>query len=64
MFKKLIGLLSQLPESPGISFVRLFLIYIIATQEQGTVSEFAELMRKQSQKMEEEMTTAAEAYMK
>ncbi len=64
MFKKLVRLLSQVPESGGINFVRVFLIYIIATQDPETVSEFAKLMKKQSENMEEEMITAAEAYMR
>ncbi|MCP4107405.1 MAG: Rpn family recombination-promoting nuclease/putative transposase, partial [Desulfobacteraceae bacterium] len=57
MFRKLVRLLSKLPETGGINFMRVFLIYIIETQEQETVSEFAKLMKKQSKKMEGEMTT-------
>ncbi|MCP4344610.1 MAG: Rpn family recombination-promoting nuclease/putative transposase [Desulfobacterales bacterium] len=64
MFRRLVRLLSKLPETGGINFMRVFLIYIIETQEQETVSEFAKLMKKQSKKMEGEMTTAAEAYMR
>ena len=41
-------LIPQLPQSKGVDFVRVFIVYLLTTQEQTTVKEFAQAMKEQS----------------
>jgi hypothetical protein len=47
IFSTLSALMSELPESGGIRYVRVFIRYIAATQERKMVEEFTEIMKKQ-----------------
>jgi len=49
IFGILSALMSELPESGGIGYSRVFIRYIAATQERKMVDEFAEIMKKQSE---------------
>jgi len=45
IFDTLSALMSELPESGGIRYVRVFIRYIAATQERKTVEEFTGIMK-------------------
>jgi len=62
IFSTLSALMSELPESGGIRYVRVFIRYIAATQERKTVDEFTEIMKKQSERIGENMITAAQEW--
>ncbi|MEI6259134.1 MAG: hypothetical protein WCR46_04415 [Deltaproteobacteria bacterium] len=62
IFDTLSALMSELPESGGIRYVRVFIRYIAATQERKTVDEFTEIMKKQSERIGENMITAAQEW--
>jgi hypothetical protein len=62
IFSTLSALMSELPESGGIRYVRVFIRYIAATQERKTVEEFAGIMKKQSERIGENMITAAQEW--
>jgi hypothetical protein len=54
--------MSELPESGGIRYVRVFIRYIAATQERKTVEEFTGIMKKHSEHTGENMITAAQEW--
>jgi hypothetical protein len=62
IFATLSELMSELPENGGIGYVRVFIRYIAATQERKTVEEFAGIMKKQSERIGENMITAAQEW--
>jgi len=62
IFDTLSALMSELPESGGIGYVRVFIRYIAATQERKTVEEFTGIMKKQSERIGENMITAAQEW--
>ena len=62
IFDILSALMSELPESGGIRYVRIFIRYIAATQERKTVEEFTGIMKKQSERIGENMITAAQEW--
>jgi hypothetical protein len=51
-----------LPENGGIRYVRVFIRYIAATQKRKTVDEFTEIMKKHSERIGENMITAAQEW--
>jgi hypothetical protein len=62
IFSTLSALMSELPEGGGIRYVRVFIRYIAATQERKMVDEFTEIMKKQSERIGENMITAAQEW--
>jgi len=62
IFDTLSALMSELPENGGIRYVRVFIRYIAATQERKTVDEFTGIMKKQSERIGENMITAAQEW--
>ncbi len=62
IFDTLSALMSELPENGGIRYVRVFIRYIAATQERKTVDEFTVIMKKQSERIGENMITAAQEW--
>jgi hypothetical protein len=62
IFGTLSALMSELPESGGIGYVRVFIRYIAATQERKTVEEFTGIMMKQSEHIGENMISAAQEW--
>ena len=62
IFSTLSALMSELPECGGIRYVRVFIRYIAATQERKMVDEFTEIMKKQSERIGENMITAAQEW--
>jgi len=46
IFDLLGKLIAKLPETGGINYIRVFIFYLVATQESKTVVEFADLMQK------------------
>jgi len=59
----LADLLSKIPETGGISYVRIFITYLIITQERAIVSEFAEIMNRYSEKIGGNMLSAAQEWL-
>jgi predicted transposase/invertase (TIGR01784 family) len=62
IFSILSALMSELPENGGIRYVRVFIRYIAATQKRKTVDEFTEIMKKHSERIGENMITAAQEW--
>jgi hypothetical protein len=62
IFTTLSEMMSELPESGGIGYVRIFIRYIAATQERKTVEDFAGIMKKYSERIGEDMITAAQEW--
>ena len=62
IFDILSALMSELPENGGIRYIRVFIRYIAATQERKTVDEFTGIMKKQSERIGENMITAAQEW--
>ena len=62
IFSILSALMSELQENGGIRYVRVFIRYIAATQERKTVEEFTGIMKKQSERIGENMITAAQEW--
>ena len=62
IFDTLSALMSELPENGGIRYIRVFIRYIAATQERKTVDEFTGIMKKQSERIGENMITAAQEW--
>jgi len=62
IFGTLSELMSELPDSGGTRYVRVFIRYIAATQERKTVEEFAGIMKKHSERIGENMITAAQEW--
>jgi flagellar biosynthesis/type III secretory pathway protein FliH len=54
--------MSELPENGGIRYVRVFIRYIAATQKRKTVDEFTEIMKKRSERIGDNMITAAQEW--
>ena len=53
-------LLAQVPRTGGINYVKVFVVYLLATQERRTVQEFAETVRRYAADIGGEMLTYAE----
>ena len=62
IFGTLSELMSELQDSGGTRYVRVFIRYIAATQERKTVEEFAGIMKKHSERIGENMITAAQEW--
>jgi predicted transposase/invertase (TIGR01784 family) len=60
VYNEIIEALSTLPQTGGINYFRLFILYIITTQDKETVEELANLMKNQHKGGD--MLTAAEEY--
>lgn len=55
-----LGELSSLPSRGGINYVRLFVLYILATQEPEAAQAFREVLRRQAPEVGEELMTYAQ----
>ncbi|MBV7329497.1 Rpn family recombination-promoting nuclease/putative transposase [Chloroflexi bacterium TSY] len=53
-------LLERLPQTGGINYVRVFIRYIIATQESETVSDFVQMLQAQTSDTGEKIVTYAQ----
>ncbi len=53
-------LMAQLEQTGGIDYARVFVIYVLATQERRTVQEFAETIQRHAAKLGGDMLTYAE----
>jgi predicted transposase/invertase (TIGR01784 family) len=53
-------LMAQIEETGGIDYVRIFVVYVLATQERRTVQEFAETVQRHAVKIGGDMLTYAE----
>ena len=62
IFSILSALMSELPENGGIRYVRVFIRYIAATLKRKTVDEFTEIMKKHSERIGDNMITAAQEW--
>jgi predicted transposase YdaD len=56
----LLGLLSSLSPSGGVNYVRVFVRYLLSTQEPETVEAFREVLRQHAPKLGEEVMTYAQ----
>ena len=57
-------LLADLPESSGINYVRIFVRYLLATQERAQVREFVEIVQAHAAERGEKIMTYAEELMR
>jgi predicted transposase YdaD len=60
----LLEVLSTLPPQGGINYVRLFVLYILATQEPDTVQAFRDVLRHQAPTVGEHLMTYAQELVK
>lgn len=57
-------LLAKMPESGGINYVRIFVRYLLATQERNQVREFVEIVQAHAAERGEKIMTYAEELMR
>jgi predicted transposase/invertase (TIGR01784 family) len=55
-----LGTLASLPTSGGINYVRIFVLYILATQEPAVVQAFRDVLRHQAPAVGEDLMTYAQ----
>lgn len=56
----MIQFLEQVPQTGGIDYVRVFIRYVVATQEDTTVAEFDEMLKAQTDDTGGEIVTYAQ----
>jgi predicted transposase YdaD len=61
---RLLGLLSSLAPSGGINYVRIFVLYILATQEPETAQSFRDVLRQHAPEVGEDLMTYAQELLK
>ncbi len=61
---RLLGSLSSLAPSGGINYVRIFVLYILATQEPETAQSFRDVLRQHAPEVGEELMTYAQELLK
>ena len=57
---RLLGLLSSLSSSGGINYVRIFVLYILATQEPAVAQSFREVLRRHAPEVGDDLMTYAQ----
>jgi predicted transposase YdaD len=57
---RLLGSLSSLPPSGGINYVRIFVLYILATQEPEAAQSFREVLRRHAPEVGDDLMTYAQ----
>jgi len=57
---RLLGLLASLAPSGGINYVRIFVLYILATQEPETAQSFRDVLRQHAPEVGEDLMTYAQ----
>jgi predicted transposase YdaD len=61
---RLLGSLSSLAPSGGINYVRIFVLYILATQEPETAQSFRDVLRQHAPEVGEDLMTYAQELLK
>jgi len=61
---RLLGALSSLPSSGGINYVRLFVLYILATQEPEAAQSFRDVLRHHAPAVGDDLMTYAQELLK
>ena len=61
---RLLGLLASLAPSGGINYVRIFVLYILATQEPETAQSFRDVLRQHAPEVGEDLMTYAQELLK
>ena len=61
---RLLGSLSSLAPSGGINYVRIFVLYILATQEPETAQSFRDVLRQHAPEVGEDLMTYAQELVK
>ena len=61
---RLLGLLASLAPSGGINYVRIFVLYILATQEPETAQSFRDVLRQHAPEVGEDLMTYAQELVK
>jgi len=61
---RLLGALSSLPSSGGINYVRLFVLYIVATQEPEAAQSFRDVLRHHAPAVGDDLMTYAQELLK
>jgi predicted transposase/invertase (TIGR01784 family) len=61
---RLLGALASLPPSGGINYVRIFVLYILATQEPDAVQAFRDVLRHQAPAVGENLMTYTQELVK
>jgi len=59
----LVGLISQIPVSPGIDYQQVFFIYIAVTQKEEDVTDFIKIVNQQPDKKGGPMLTARDKWL-
>jgi len=61
---RLLGSLSSLPPSGGINYVRIFVLYILETQEPEAAESFREVLRRHAPAVGDDLMTYAQELLK